>query len=51
MSDPSAPAGHNPSGQPASYCVWWRLFGRSDTVLDYCGVDAYYGTWKPPGAW
>jgi hypothetical protein len=45
--DPSLVIGHNPAGAPAAYFLCGRLFGREDGLLDYCGIDGYYGTWAP----
>ena len=47
--DPSLVVGHNPAGAPAAYFLCGRLFGRDDCLLDYCGIDGYYGTWAPGG--
>ena len=47
--DPSLLVGHNPAGAPAAYFLYGRLYGRADGLLDYCGVDGYYGTWAPGG--
>jgi hypothetical protein len=47
--DPALLVGHNPAGAPAAYFLCGRLFGRDDCLLDYCGIDGYYGTWAPGG--
>ena len=51
--DPSLVVGHNPAGAPPAYFLYGRLYGREDSLLDYCGVDGYYGTWQggSPGDW
>ncbi|HUS92607.1 MAG TPA: hypothetical protein VM389_00585 [Phycisphaerae bacterium] len=51
--DPSLLVGHNPAGAPKAYFLFGRLYGCGDGLLDYCGVDGYYGTWAPgsPGDW
>jgi hypothetical protein len=51
--DPELIVGHNPAGSPEAYYFFDRLFGRPDSLLDYCGIDGYYGTWAPggPGNW
>jgi hypothetical protein len=51
--DPSALVGHNPAGAPQAYFLLGRLFPGSAGLLDYCGVDGYYGTWAPgcPADW
>jgi len=46
-SDPSLLVGHNPTGGPKSYFFYGRLF--ADDLLDYCGIDRYYGSWQPGG--
>lgn len=52
-SDPSLVVGHNPAGDPKGYYFFGRLFNRPDAVMDYCGVDGYYGSWAPgaPSDW
>jgi hypothetical protein len=47
--DPSLFVGHNPAGAPPAYFFFGRLFGRDDGLIDYCGVDGYYGTWAHGG--
>jgi len=47
--DPSLLVGHNPAGDPESYYLYGWLYGRGEPLLDYCGVDAYYGTWQAGG--
>ena len=53
QADPSVVVGHNPAGAPEAYFLYGRLYGGADGLLDYCGVDGYYGTWAPggPGDW
>jgi hypothetical protein len=46
-SDPSLVIGHNPTGGPKSYFFYARLFG--DGLMDYCGIDRYYGSWQGGG--
>ncbi len=46
-SDPALIIGHNPTGGPKSYFFYARLFG--DGLMDYCGIDRYYGSWQPGG--
>lgn len=48
-SDPSLIVGHNPAGVPAAMYFFGYLYGRQDGLLDYCGIDGYYGTWAPGG--
>lgn len=39
--------GHNPTGGTKSYFFYGRLF--ADGLMDYCGIDRYYGSWQPGG--
>jgi len=48
-SDPSLVVGHNPAGADKAYFFFGRLFGRPDRLLDYCGIDGYYGSWAGGG--
>ncbi|MCE5215641.1 hypothetical protein LLH03_01310 [bacterium] len=48
-SDPSLIVGHNPAGAPPSLYFFGYLHGRQDCLLDYCGIDGYYGTWGAGG--
>jgi hypothetical protein len=52
-SDPSLVVGHNPAGADKAYFFFGRLFGREDRLVDYCGIDGYYGSWARggPGEW
>jgi len=47
--NPSAPVGTNSASSDKAYYLYGRLFAQPDCPLDYCGVDAYYGTWLPGG--
>ncbi len=47
--DPSLICGHNLTGNALSYFFYGRLFGGSDGLLDYCGIDRYFGSWQPGG--
>ena len=47
--DPSLLVGHNPAGDPEAYYLYGWLYGRGEPLLDYCGVDGYYGTWQAGG--
>ncbi len=51
--DPSLLVGQNPAGADKAYYFYGRLYGEDDGLLDYCGIDGYYGTWAPggPDAW
>ncbi len=47
--DPELIVGHNPAGSERAYYFFQRLFQSDGSLLDYCGVDGYYGTWAPGG--
>lgn len=47
--DASLLVGHNPAGSENAYYFFDRLFKSADSLLDYCGVDGYYGTWQSGG--
>lgn len=47
--DSSLLVGHNPAGDPPAYFLYGWLYGRGEPLLDYCGVDGYYGTWMAGG--
>jgi len=47
--DPALVVGHNPAGSERAYYFFDRLFQREDALLDYCGVDGYFGTWQAGG--
>jgi hypothetical protein len=47
--DPSLVVGHNPAGAAEAYFFFGRLFGIPDRVVDYCGIDGYYGSWAEGG--
>ena len=47
--DPSLVVGHNPAGADKAYFFFGRLFGRTDRLVDYCGIDGYYGSWARGG--
>jgi len=47
--DPALLVGHNPTTNPIGYYLYGRLYGCTDSLMDYCGTDAYYGTWAPGG--
>jgi len=41
--------GTNTAGAPQAYYLYGRLFADAGGLMDYCGVDGYYGTWAPGG--
>jgi hypothetical protein len=43
--DPALAVGTNTAGSDRAYYLYGRLFADPDAPLDYCGVDAYYGSW------
>jgi len=47
--DSSLVVGHNPAGGSNAYFLYGWLYGRGEPLLDYCGVDGYYGTWIDGG--
>ena len=47
--DPSLIVGHNPAGNPKAYYFFGHLYAQARELLDYCGIDGYYGTWAPGG--
>lgn len=47
--DPALVVGHNPAGCPKAYYFFGHLYAQAKELLDYCGVDGYYGTWAPGG--
>jgi len=48
--DSSLMVGHNPAGVgPHSDFFYGWLYGRNKPLLDYCGVDGYYGSWTDGG--
>jgi hypothetical protein len=46
-SDPSLIIGHNPTTEKLAYFFYGRLFAEG--LLDYCGIDRYFGSWQPGG--
>jgi hypothetical protein len=46
--DPSLFVGPNSAGAPEALFLYGRLYATPG-VVDYCGVDQYYGTWQPGG--
>jgi len=52
-SDPSLVVGTNTAGSDKAYFLYGYLFTNPVGLMDYCGVDGYYGTWSPggPGDW
>lgn len=51
---PDALVGHNMAGCDKAYFFFAYLFSRENRpLMDYCGIDGYYGTWGPggPGDW
>ena len=42
--------GHNPAGGPNAYFLYGWFYGGREPLLDYCGVDGYYGTWIDGGS-
>ena len=53
MGDPGLIVGTNTAGSDKAYFLYGRLHAEQEGLLDYCGVDAYYGTWQGggPEAW
>jgi hypothetical protein len=49
QTEPGLIVGHNPAGAPEALYFYGRLFGDADGLLDYCGIDGYYGSWSPGG--
>ncbi len=52
--DPAALVGHNMAGCDKAYFFFAYLFTEENRrLMDYCGIDGYYGTWGPggPGSW
>lgn len=47
--DPSLIVGPNAAGADKAYYLFGRLYGDPDGLLDYCGIDGYYGTWAAGG--
>jgi hypothetical protein len=47
--DPSLFVGPNSGGTGEAYYLYGRLYADPGALLDYCGVDQYYGTWQPGG--
>jgi len=48
--DASSVVGHNPAGcGPHSDYFYGWFYGGRGALLDYCGVDGYYGTWIDGG--
>lgn len=41
--------GTNTAGSDKAYYLYGRLHALGEGLLDYCGVDGYYGTWAPGG--
>ncbi len=41
--------GTNTAGSDKAYFLYGYLHANSEAVLDYCGVDGYYGTWSDGG--
>lgn len=37
------------AGRGKTYYFLGYFYGRTDGLLDYCGLDGYYGTWQPGG--
>ncbi len=50
-SDPSLQVGHNPTAGrgKTNYFLGFFYGVRDAGLLDYCGLDGYYGTWQPGG--
>jgi hypothetical protein len=47
--DPSLVVGTNTAGSANAYYMYGRLYADPAGVLDYCGVDGYYGSWIDGG--
>jgi len=47
--DSSLIVGTNTAGSAKAYYLYGRLHADPQAPLDYCGVDAYYGTWEEGG--
>jgi len=41
--------GHNPAGAANAYYFFGRFYSDLHELLDYCGIDGYYGTWIAGG--
>jgi hypothetical protein len=46
LGDPSLVVGTNTAGSDKAYFLYGYLHSAPGSPLDYCGVDAYYGTWE-----
>jgi hypothetical protein len=45
---PEAIVGHNMAGCDKAYFFFAYLFGKENReLMDYCGIDGYYGSWSP----
>ncbi len=48
--DRGALVGHNMAGCDKAYFFFGYLFSKENRpLMDYCGIDGYYGTWGPGG--
>ncbi|MFO7958236.1 MAG: hypothetical protein R6X33_14210 [Candidatus Brocadiia bacterium] len=48
--DDSLTVGFNlTAGRGKTYYFFGYFYGRQDGLLDYCGLDGYYGTWQSGG--
>jgi hypothetical protein len=47
--DSALVAGHNPAGAPEAAFFFGYFHGRGAGLVDYCGIDGYYGTWADGG--
>ena len=47
--DASLIVGPNAAGSDKAYYLFGHLYGTNSGLLDYCGIDGYYGTWAPGG--
>jgi hypothetical protein len=47
--DPWLIVGPNTAGGSAAYYLYGRLYADPSNILDYCGVDGYYGSWATGG--
>jgi len=47
--DSSLVIGTNTAGAPQAYYLYGYLYKDNAGLLDYCGVDGYFGTWQDGG--
>lgn len=49
MGDPGMIVGTNTAGSDKAYFLYGWLHAQGEGLIDYTGVDAYYGTWEGGG--